>query len=186
MKEPKCSYCGEIGHYKINCFKVPKKPIKTGVKSLYKAPARRLVTKTAIYPSKPKPLRTKPVSRRKLLIKELDTIFSLYIRRKASQDGVASCVTCWKKDSYKFMDCGHFLVRGKIGTRYDEKNCHVQCRDCNRYKQGNMKNYKIFMLNMYGQSGIDALKEKSKQSIPTFELEAMLKYYKEKLLTLPK
>ena len=184
MKEPKCSYCGGA-HYKINCFQAPRKLIKISSTPLKRTPIKRSATKTAVYPSKPKPRRTTPVSRRKQLIKELDTVFSRYIRRKASNNGVAMCVTCAKFDSWKLMDCGHFIVRGKIGTRFDEKNCHVQCRDCNRMKQGNMKRYERYMKAKYGQKVIDELKLKAKTPIKTYEIEAMVKYYKEKLLTLP-
>lgn len=184
MKEPKCSFCKELGHYRINCFKAPRAPIKSVVKPLKRTPIKRSATKTAIYPSKPKTLNTKPVSRRKQLIKELDTIFSRYIRIKESNNGIARCVTCGVRDSWKLMDNGHYLVRGKIGTRYDERNCHVQCRKCNRLEQGKVGQYTLFMRARYGQAVIDELKAKSRQPIKTYELEAMIKYYKEKLLTL--
>lgn len=186
MKEPKCSFCGKTGHYKINCFEAPRKPIKSNVKQLKKTPLKRPATKTSVYPSKPKPSLRTPVSQRKQYIKELDSIFSKYIRLKASKNGVAMCVTCAKFDSWKFMDCGHFIVRGKIGTRFDERNCHVQCRDCNRLKQGNMKRYEQYMKAKYGPKILDELKVKSKTSLKTYEIEAMIKYYKEKLLTLTK
>ena len=186
MKKPKCSFCREYGHYKINCFKAPRAPIKSAVKPLKRTPIARSATKTAIYPSKPKRLNTKPVARRKLLVKELDTIFSRYIRIKASNDGVARCVTCGVRDSWKLMDNGHYLVRGKLGTRFDERNCHVQCRKCNRLGQGMMTQYTLFMKARYGQSVIDELKAKSRDPIKTYELEGMIKYYKEKLLTLSK
>jgi len=186
MKEPKCSFCKEVGHYRINCFKAPRAPIKSALKPLKRTPIKRSATKTAIYPSKPKPLNTKPVARRKQLIQELDTIFSRYIRMKESIDGVARCVTCGTRDSWKMMDNGHYIVRGKIGTRFDERNCHVQCRRCNRLEQGKTRQYTLFMRARYGQAVIDELKVKSKQGIKTFELEAMIKYYKEKVLILSK
>ena len=186
MKKPKCSFCREYGHYKINCFKAPRAPIKSAVKPLKRTPIKRSATKTAIYPSKPKPLNTKPVARRKQLVQELDTIFSRYIRIKESSDGVARCVTCGVRDSWKLMDNGHYIVRGKLGTRYDERNCHVQCRRCNRLEQGRTRQYTLFMRARYGQAVIDELTIKSRQGIKTFELEAMIKYYKEKVLILSK
>ena len=38
---------------------------------------------------------------RKTLIKKLDTIFSIYIRRKNSVNEIAKCITCGKKDHWK-------------------------------------------------------------------------------------
>ena len=184
MKEPKCSYCKKTGHYKINCFEAPRSPIKSNIKELKRTPLKRSATKTAIYASKPVKSLTKPVSRRKQLIKELDGHFSRYIRITASIDGVARCVTCGDRDSWKLMDNGHYISRGKMGVRYDVRNCHVQCRKCNRMKQGNIAQYTAFMKLRYGQSVIDELRDKSRQKIQTYELEAMIKYYKEKLLTL--
>jgi hypothetical protein len=184
VKEPKCSFCKEVGHYRINCFKAPRSPIKSNIKELKRTPLKRSATKTAIYASKPVKSLTKPVSRRKQLIKELDGHFSRYIRMSAAIDGVARCVTCGNRDSWKLMDNGHFLVRGKIGTRFDERNCHVQCRNCNRRLQGNMKQYELFMRARYGQKVIDELKSICRNNIPTYELEGMIKHYKAKLLTL--
>lgn len=182
MKEPKCSFCKELGHYRINCFQAPRTAIKPSSKPLKKTPLRRPATKTAIYPSMLKKLNTRPVSRRKQLIKDLDTVFSQYIRRTNSINGVARCVTCGKYDSWKSMDCGHFIVRIKIGTRFDERNCNVQCRVCNRQLQGNMKSYTLYMKAKYGIGIVDELKAKSSESLRTYEIEAMLKHYKEKLL----
>lgn len=182
MKEPKCSFCGEPGHYKINCFKAPRAPIKSAVKELKRSPIKRSATKSSIYTSKPKPRLKTSLNRRKELVKELDRVFSLYIRMKAAINGVARCVTCGDKDSWKLMDCGHFIVRGKVGTRWDEQNCHVQCRRCNRVNQGNIKRYKLFLQARYGREIIDILKKRSKNRVETYEIEAMIKIYKKKVL----
>lgn len=181
-----CKWCNGTNHFSIQCFKAPRTPIKSSQKPLRRTPIKRSATKTAIYPSKPKRLNTKPVARRKQLVQELDTIFSRYIRMKESIDGVARCVTCGTRDSWKMMDNGHYIVRGKMGTRFDERNCHVQCRKCNRLEQGKTKQYTLFMRARYGQAVIDELKIKSRQPVKTFELEGMIKYYKEKLLILSK
>jgi len=38
---------------------------------------------------------------RKTLIKKLDTIFSIYIRRRYAKDDVSECVTCGKREHWK-------------------------------------------------------------------------------------
>lgn len=97
------------------------------------------------------------------LKKQLDTIFSEFIRRKeANSDGVVSCVSCgtrryWKDD----MQCGHYITRDKLAIRWDERNCHTQCRICN-YKQkltGDCTEYTIWMVDNLGYSVIQDLRE---------------------------
>ena len=176
MKEPKCSYCGGA-HYKINCFQAPRKPIKISSTPLKRTPIKRSATKTAVYPSKPKPRRTTPVSQRKQYIKELDSIFSKYIRLKESKDGVCTCITCGKRDSWKNMHACHYIGRRYIGTRFDERNVHAGCHECNVIKNGNLEAYKIRLMRKYGRSIISELDNQKTNRIPTYQLEDMLKYY---------
>ena len=75
-------------------------------------------------------------STRKTLIKKLDTIFSIYIRRKNSVNEIAQCITCGKKDHWKKMQNGHFMSRKHYATRWDEDNVEVQCMGCNVYRYG--------------------------------------------------
>lgn len=55
------------------------------------------------------------------LKKLLDSIFSVYIRQKYP----AECYTCGKKDVS--LQCGHFISRSYLATRFDENNCRPQC-----------------------------------------------------------
>lgn len=73
---------------------------------------------------------------RKTLVKKLDTIFSIYIRRKNSINEIAQCITCGKKDHWKKMQNGHFMSRKHYATRWDEDNVEVQCMGCNVYRYG--------------------------------------------------
>lgn len=170
-KEPKCTFCGGA-HYKINCFTAPKTAIKT---------------KTPIITSKPtKPLKRayiQPRSRtntRKKLTYELDRIFSIYIRRKDAVNGFAKCVTCPARMPYKLMQNGHFISRKRIATRWDVRNCHVQCKHCNETLDGNLKVYKAFMLQKYGPDVLYDLKQlaNSGDKITTIRLSEMITMYK--------
>lgn len=61
----------------------------------------------------------------------LDRWFSLYIRlRDSDANGFGRCISCGKLVHYKEADCGHFINRQHMNTRYDERNCNLQCRSC--------------------------------------------------------
>tara|TARA_R110000803_G_scaffold206147_1_gene273228 strand:- start:221 stop:610 length:390 start_codon:yes stop_codon:yes gene_type:complete len=77
----------------------------------------------------------KKLSRSKL-VKQLDSIFSIYIRRKDSVNNIATCFTCGKKDHYKKLQNGHFQSRRHYSTRWLERNCAVQCIKCNIFLSG--------------------------------------------------
>jgi hypothetical protein len=71
------------------------------------------------------------------LKKELDRVFSLFIRqRDAREDGWGYCVTCGHFAPWKEMDCGHYVPRQDLATRWDERNCHLQCKSCNGFRGG--------------------------------------------------
>lgn len=120
---------------------------------------------------------------KKQAIKKLDIIFSKYIRLRYATNGIVTCVTCGKVDDYKRMQCGHYVSRGKFGTRWDEQNCHVQCVGCNVMKNGNYTEYARFMIRTYGVDILDKLAYKSVNypKFTTGELLLMIDEYKGKI-----
>ena len=101
--------------------------------------------------------------KRRTLVKKLDTIFSLYIRLRASNNEIVTCFTCNKNQHYKKFQCGHFQSRRHISTRWDEINCQVQCAGCNTYRGGEQF---IFGKNLdvkYGSGTAEKLHFKSKK-----------------------
>ena len=86
------------------------------------------------------------------LKKELDKWFSLYIRlREATDEGMVQCFTCGKVAHYKSgMQCGHFQSRRFLSTRWDEKNCQVQCVGCNMFKSGEQWQFGMQLNAKYG------------------------------------
>lgn len=76
------------------------------------------------------------------LVNEADRVFSLWIRQKdINKNGEAQCFTCdtWKR--WQEMQCGHYVKRGNLFLRWDERNCKVQCPFCNITKMGNYREY---------------------------------------------
>jgi len=98
------------------------------------------------------------------LIKEADSIFSQYIRKKSADwRGDAGCYTCCKRFHWKQLQCGHFLKRGNMSTRFDEDNCRVQCASCNVWNEGNYKKYTEKLKRELGDERFNALIERGKK-----------------------
>jgi hypothetical protein len=93
------------------------------------------------------------------LKKELDNIFSLFIRlRDATPEGLVQCFTCGKVSHYKSgMQNGHFQSRRHHSTRWDEKNCQVQCIKCNMYEQGEQFRFGLSLDAKYGAGTAEEL-----------------------------
>ena len=116
---------------------------------------------------------------RKTLVKNLDTIFSIYIRRKDAIDDIATCVTCGKKDHYKNLQCGHFMSRSNYSTRWDENNVGVQCYGCNISRSGEQYKFSQYLGDMLSNE----MFVKSKQTVKFADVDLidLIKYYTEKV-----
>lgn len=87
-----------------------------------------------------------------------DGWFSKFIRlSKSLGNGYGSCFTCGKIDKIKDMDAGHFVKRDMKGTRYHELNVQIQCRSCNRYKDGEQYKFGINLDKKYGKGTAEQL-----------------------------
>jgi hypothetical protein len=116
------------------------------------------------------------------LKKELDKFFSLYIRlREATDEGMVQCFTCGKVAHYKKgMQNGHFQSRSHLKTRFDEKNCQVQCIGCNMFKQGEQYRFALQLDGKYGEGTAEKLMYLSHQGIRFIraDYEEKISYYK--------
>jgi hypothetical protein len=122
-------------------------------------------------------MKSKP--KRSTLVKNLDIVFSQYIRRKDAVNEIATCVTCGKKDHYKKLQCGHFMSRRHYSTRWEINNVGIQCYGCNITNQGQQ-----FLFAKYlGLEVAEQMVAKSKQVVKftDSDLQDMIDYYKEKL-----
>ena len=117
---------------------------------------------------------------RSKLVKKLDTVFSIYIRRKESVNEVATCFTCGKQDHWKKLQNGHFQSRKHYSTRWDEVNCQVQCAGCNVFRYGEQYKFSLGLDQKYGEGTAEMLLIRAKQvfKISDFELEDLIKKYK--------
>ncbi len=87
-------------------------------------------------------------------------IFSRYIRLKdADWKAFTNCFTCGKYEDFRLVDAGHYLPKaGNSDALYfSELNVHVQCVNCNRLLDGNVKVYKERLIAKYGPQIIQQL-----------------------------
>jgi hypothetical protein len=95
------------------------------------------------------------------LIEKADRVTSQYIRRKhADFNGNVKCVSCGKVMPWKEAHCAHFIGRSAKATRWLEENLHPACCGCNTYrKEFHMREYTVYMVDMYGRAFVDELRE---------------------------
>lgn len=115
-------------------------------------------------------------------MKKLDVVFSRFIRlRDSGPNGYGKCCTCGTPGHYKEMHAGHFQSRGFHGSRFDERNVHLQCVHCNCFRDGNGPEYFRFMQDKYGDEVIDKIRSNKLGGPSRAELEEMIEYYNEKV-----
>ena len=118
----------------------------------------------------------------KKLKAKLDTVFSVYIRRR--DNGI--CYTCSTKKPWKEMQAGHFVSRSANALRYDERNVHCQDAICNIFKHGNLDVYALRLVEDFGPHILQELnqqKHKVKQ-FSIMELQGLIHEYQTKLMDL--
>ena len=87
------------------------------------------------------------------LKKELDAVFSKYIRAKYPK----VCYTC--KREGKTLQCGHFVTRNHLATRWLESNCRPQCVGCNLYGGGKPFDFEENLVKEIGADAVQGLKD---------------------------
>lgn len=80
------------------------------------------------------------------LVQDLDVVYSIYIRTKeANPQGLNVCYTCGAISEWQHLDCGHFVPRANMATRFYPPNTKPQCPTCNRYKDGNIPAFELHL-----------------------------------------
>ena len=114
---------------------------------------------------------------------KLDKVFSEYIRKRDTRNGVFKCISCGRILPYEQADCGHYINRKHMSTRFDEMNCNAQCRSCNRFDEGNIQGYRRGLVALYGEQQVTLLEAKKHnlRKYSDFEYEVLIKHYKEEI-----
>lgn len=114
-----------------------------------------------------KRVKTRSLSKYK---KELDAVFSKYIRAKYQK----TCFTC--NASGKMLQCGHFVSRMYLATRWEEDNCRPQCVGCNIWGSGKPLDFEENLTKELGAKRVQELKDARKQVLKLNEA-----FYREKV-----
>jgi hypothetical protein len=117
----------------------------------------------------------------KKLTEELDTVFSIFIRKRhADEKGLVSCFTCGKIDHWKNMHAGHYFSRRYFGTRWHEVNVQNQCPKCNLYNQGAGPQFAVKLVKEHGPEILETLTiDKNRvMKVEAFNLKLLINHYK--------
>jgi hypothetical protein len=99
-------------------------------------------------------------------------------------EGYCRCITCGRINHILKCHCGHFMPRTKLGTRFNEQNCHAQCVYCNSFKEGEHYAYGQILNAKYGKGTADKLYAASKgiSKLDAFYYEKMIDFYYQKCI----
>lgn len=93
------------------------------------------------------------------LIAEAQTAFNAYIRLRDQLAGHA-CISSGRPLDWSGngVDAGHYRSRGSAPhLRFDERNCHAQSKQENRYASGNATGYRVGLIARIGMEALEAL-----------------------------
>lgn len=121
-------------------------------------------------------MKTKTISYPGLKKKAQDT-FNAWIRRR---DEGKPCISC---GSYNTAHASHFYAAGSYtGLKFNELNVHAACVSCNRFKHGNIHEYRKRLVDRIGEENLRKLDLSScinrYKKYTRFELEQIIKMYK--------
>ncbi len=105
-----------------------------------------------------------------------DVWFSRFIRERDK----GQCYTCPNKNNPKKMQCGHFVPRQYLATRYDEINNHCQCYACNMLYNGQPSAYGKRLRDEYGAFIIEKLENRRQEIIRDMDYKQIGDTYKAK------
>lgn len=169
---------GSIDWSAYNKPRKPLKPISDKKRSEVKQSAIE-GKKTLQKPRKPRQ------KSRATLIRELDNVFSKYIRMRDSKDygfKYFKCPTCGRILPFEEADNSHYYGRTHMNTRFDEENCWAECRYDNRFNASHLIQYGEWLRKKIGEQRYTLLRVKAgtPKKWECWELEQMIKLYKAK------
>lgn len=99
------------------------------------------------------------------LIKKLDEVYSKWLRKERSTEGIGQCYTCGKFAEIKHLQCGHYISRKHLSLRWEFDNTFIQCKNCNVMMSGNYRVFTDKLKEQYGQEYIDQLEHRKNNTV---------------------
>jgi hypothetical protein len=93
------------------------------------------------------------------------------------------CYTCSRRLPFEKLEAGHFIQGSHDSVYFDERNCHTQCKKCNRFMHANLLPYTLRMIQDYGKKAIEELRQKDRElsDMKAFDFHVIYEKYKAKL-----
>lgn len=131
-----------------NIYAVPK-PIKVSKEAKKLQRMEKRLEKAKLAASKAKEPKLS------LLKKKVQREVNAYVRLRDTND---PCISCQKFVMMANVDAGHYISQGSSGAlRYELENINKQCDACNRYKHGNLIEYRIHLIEKIGLESVEYL-----------------------------
>ncbi|MFA5027009.1 MAG: recombination protein NinG [Candidatus Methylomirabilota bacterium] len=178
----RCRYCRQTYERKRmtqKCCESVECAIKAGQARKAKEAAKKAKADRAEFRARKEKIKT-----RRDYINEAQAAFNKFIRVR---DSGKPCICCGKAiplaETGGSGDAGHYRSVGSAPhLRFDERNCHLQDKQCNRWGSGRAVDYRIGLIQRIGLQAVEALEadqEPRKWSIE--ELRAIRDTYRAKL-----
>lgn len=121
--------------------------------------------------------------------REAQQAFNEFIRLRDRLAG-RNCISSNKPLDWRAnaVDAGHYRSRGSAPhLRFDERNCHAQCKQENRFLSGNVVDYRINLIKRIGLEAVEALEaDQSERRYTVADLKEIKAKYRAKVRELKK
>ncbi|MBT0623559.1 recombination protein NinG [Pseudomonas fluorescens] len=116
-------------------------------------------------------------------MREAQQAFNEYVRTRDQAAGHL-CISSGKPLDWSgnAVDAGHYRSVGSAPhLRFDERNCHAQSKQDNRFLSGNAVDYRIGLIARIGQEAVDALEaDQSVRKYSVEQIKGIKTYYRAK------
>lgn len=116
-------------------------------------------------------------------MREAQQAFNEYVRTRDQAAGHL-CISSGKPLDWSgnAVDAGHYRSVGSAPhLRFDERNCHAQSKQDNRFLSGNAVDYRIGLIARVGQEAVDALEaDQSVRKYTVEQIKGIKAYYRAK------